>query len=241
LGLYKASLGLSLTLTKDDIMLLVNRAWNKSFARRELTAKAVAMRGWNPLNRGILTHPEVVRTKVEPTDASNATQQEAVVDGSTASTESSFLPQVNITEGFAGTVVDRLVQHRLRNDGRERRSQMLQAGTRIEHEMQNAKRLTSGIMVANGQFCVNKVRDIINKRDMDHHEKEMARARKAWHELKKQVAAIKKIWFEKGDNIKTWNAKECKIFLQYKKVEGDSAMPSKIDDLSVHCELIAHH
>jgi len=106
LGLYKASLGLLLTLTKDDIMLLMNQARNKSFACRELTAKAVAMRGWNPLNHGILTHPEVARTKVEPTDASNAMQQEAVMDGSTASTESSFLPQVNITEGFAGTVVD---------------------------------------------------------------------------------------------------------------------------------------
>jgi len=117
---------------------------------------------------------------------------------------------------------------------------MLQEGTRIEHEMQNAKRLTSGIMVANGQFCVNKVRDIINKRDMDRQEKEMARARKARRELKKQRAAIKKIRLEKGDNIKTWNAKECKIFLQYKKVEGDSAMPSKIDDLRARCELIAH-
>jgi len=61
---------------------------------------------------------------------------------------------------------------------------MLQAGTRIEHEMQNAKRLTSGIMVSNGHFCVNKVCDIINKRDMDCQEKEMARAWKAWRELK---------------------------------------------------------
>jgi len=106
LGLHKALLGLQLTLTKDDIMPLVNRAWNKSFAHRELIAKAVAMRGWNPLNCGILTHPEVIRTKVLLTAASEAMQQEAVANDSTASTESSFLPQVNFTEGFAGTVVD---------------------------------------------------------------------------------------------------------------------------------------
>jgi len=64
---------------------------------------------------------------------------------------------------------------------------MLQAGTRIEHEMQNAKRLTSGIMVSNGHFCVNKVCDVINKRDMDCQEKEMARAQKARRELEKQL------------------------------------------------------
>jgi len=51
---------------------------------------------------------------------------------------------------------------------------------------------------------------------------------------------IKKIWLEKRDNIRTWNVRECKIFLQYKKVEGDSSMPTKIDDLRVHCELISH-
>jgi len=48
-------------LTHDDIMPLVNKAWNASFAGRELVAKAVALQGWNSLNHGILTHPEVVK------------------------------------------------------------------------------------------------------------------------------------------------------------------------------------
>ena len=63
---FKTDHGLKLTITKDDIMLLVNQAWDESFLHRELIAKAVAMRGWNPLNRGILTHPDVVKTRIEP-------------------------------------------------------------------------------------------------------------------------------------------------------------------------------
>jgi len=33
-----------------------------------------------------------------------------------------------------------------------------------------------------------------------------------------------KKWSEKGGNIQTWNAKECKSFLQYKELEGNAAM-----------------
>jgi len=65
LNSYKNTLTLKLTLTMDDIMPLVNKAWNASFAHKELAKQAVAMQGWNPLNRSILMHPEVVKTKVK--------------------------------------------------------------------------------------------------------------------------------------------------------------------------------
>ncbi len=96
-------------------------------------------------------------------------------------------------------------------------------------------------MVANGEYCVNRMHDLITKRDSDCLEKERARACKAQDKLNKQIAAVEKIRSEKGDNIQTWNAKECKCFLQYKKLEGDAAMPTKVDELRAHCQLIAHH
>jgi len=115
-------------------------------------------------------------------------------------------------------------------------------GVQIEQDILNVKRLTSGFLVSNGFFCLNEnVCDKFNQRELECQEKEMARVCKAWVELKKQIAAVKKIWLEKGDNIQTWNAKECKLFLQYRKIEGDVAMPTKINELRAHCALIAHH
>jgi len=46
---------------------------------------------------------------------------------------------------------------------------------------------------------------------------------------------------EKGDNIQTWNSKECQCFLQYKIPEEDAAMPTQIDELRVYYQLIAHY
>jgi len=162
----------------------------------------------------------------------SATHQQEIAN------RNSHLPQVNLTEGFAGTVVDHLVQERLCSNGREQQSEMMCRGNRIELDIQNAKKLTSGVMVANGEYCVSRMHDLITKRDSDHLEKETARAHKAQIiKLKNQIAAVIKIWSEKGDNIQTWNAKECKSSLQYKKLEGYAAMPTKIDEL---CQLITH-
>ena len=76
-------------------------------------------------------------------------------------------------------------------------------------------------------------------RDSQREEKEKAKTHKACLELKKQIAALRKVCLEKGDNIANWNTKDCKLFIQYKKVEGDAAMPTRIDDLRVRCQLIA--
>jgi len=65
LNSYKNALTLKLTLTMDNIMPLVNKAWNASYAYKELAKKVVALQGWYPLNCGILMYPEVVKTKVE--------------------------------------------------------------------------------------------------------------------------------------------------------------------------------
>jgi len=95
----------------------------------------------------------------------------------------------------------------------------MQEGAQIKQEIQDVKRLTSGFLVSNGIYCLNEnVCDKFNQRELEHQEKEIARACKAWVKLKKQIAAVRKIWLEEGDNIQTWNAKKCKLFLQYKKI-----------------------
>ncbi len=42
-------------LKPTDLMPLINKAWNVSFARRNKNLQAIVDRGWNPLNYNILT------------------------------------------------------------------------------------------------------------------------------------------------------------------------------------------
>jgi len=46
---FKGIQTMSLTLSTDDIMPVVNRAWDQSFALKEHVKTAIARRGWNPL------------------------------------------------------------------------------------------------------------------------------------------------------------------------------------------------
>jgi len=60
---YKSRHNLPLTLNATDIIPLTSKCWYASFAIPSLVTKAVADRGWNPLNYALLTHPEIVGTK----------------------------------------------------------------------------------------------------------------------------------------------------------------------------------
>ena len=54
---------------KTKIIPIVNYAWSKSFAKKERKKTAISKRGWNPLNRYLLLHPEIEATK--PINANN--------------------------------------------------------------------------------------------------------------------------------------------------------------------------
>ena len=48
-----------------DIIPMVNYAWSKSFARVDTNKKAIASRGWNPLNYNLLTNKQITPTMTD--------------------------------------------------------------------------------------------------------------------------------------------------------------------------------
>jgi len=52
----------SLSIQPTDIIPLVNKAWDASFARVDSNKKAIAERGWFPYNRALLLHPDIRST-----------------------------------------------------------------------------------------------------------------------------------------------------------------------------------
>ena len=58
----KELVGAEFAIDKQDITYIVGQAWANSFARVENNKKAIAERGWGPLNFNCLLHPEIVST-----------------------------------------------------------------------------------------------------------------------------------------------------------------------------------
>jgi hypothetical protein len=56
----KATLRIAYTAT--DIVPLVNKAWKKSFGDVSMGKSALVKRGWNPMHRCLMIHPEVKAT-----------------------------------------------------------------------------------------------------------------------------------------------------------------------------------
>ena len=56
-------MGLSSDIEKSDILPLINLIWPRSFGRRNTNQQAISDCGWNPLNRRLLTDPEILKTK----------------------------------------------------------------------------------------------------------------------------------------------------------------------------------
>ena len=66
-----------------DIIPICNRAFQKSFAKVDCVQKAIAERGWGPLNYNLLTHPDIMASRrrllpagLEPADDDAVEQRE---------------------------------------------------------------------------------------------------------------------------------------------------------------------
>ena len=117
---WKAQNGYQLSITKTDIMPLLNRAVKKSFLDAEKAKKAIADRGWTPLNYACLTLPEVLVTK--PSESATA-QAAAAATAPLAGATGTIAPpeSLNTTSGYSQQLLDCLVDHHNSNSGRERR------------------------------------------------------------------------------------------------------------------------
>ena len=73
----------NLNIKRSDIMIpIINSAWSKTFANVENNVEAIWDRGWGPLTRNLLQHPEILASKKE------SEEQVAIRTVSTLSTPS---------------------------------------------------------------------------------------------------------------------------------------------------------
>ncbi len=178
--------GEAFAIEKEDITHLVLRAWEDSFARIHTNKNAVADRGWNPLNYNCLLHREIIATHCghAATDGTTIDNNNAVDHQSQSTTSRTsnvsfanlllLAPAVippdllNLSEGLAGTLMDSLMETRVRADARNgvnlEQNRLKRKETALEAIASKNKRYSAGLHVSAGQYSlgpqlVTKIRE----------------------------------------------------------------------------------
>jgi hypothetical protein len=151
-----------------DIIPIVNKAFEVSFARVDKVKHAIAERGWGPLNRVLLLHPDIQASKKreEEKQQEEEEQKEEEEETTTGTTSAATVTTINISEGAGSAFMDKLVASQLKNKGRlaklaeERKRDEERTG--LHNKLQDMTKISSGTLAAKGHFSLDvNVRDAI--------------------------------------------------------------------------------
>ena len=166
---YKEEKCMEGTLLPTDLMPLINKAWSKSFARVDKNKKAIAERGWNPLNFNLLLNPEIRATmtkeEIENEASSNSItlpsslsqsnpspneDPSLTITDSSITTVSTFQPSLNFDTGTSAFCLDAILKQQQLQTARERIKSEKDTGDTMATRLRSAKRVTAGICFNSG-------------------------------------------------------------------------------------------
>ena len=124
-------------------------SWEKSFARLRTNKKAVAERGWGPLNYNCLLNPEIQLTKFGV----------RLLNRISHSNRNSITPdQLDLQEGLSGTLTNQIVEYINREDVRNGKNDSAEPARKRKQTAKAAidthKRMTAGLHFAVGNTCL---------------------------------------------------------------------------------------
>jgi hypothetical protein len=105
---FKTKHSLPVALICLDIIPLVNEAWDKSFGNTKTNKKVIAKQGWNPLNMNLLLLKQI----------------QAI--GNTKNNLDRLPLVLNSANSMSAAVFSRIVQCKLRHNGRQKNQQNLE-------------------------------------------------------------------------------------------------------------------
>ena len=147
----KTKLCLDTKIERHDAVGLVHRAWLKSFAKRESNQRAIAERGWNPLNYNLLDHEELHKTRdnnpVKTANELSAINGIMVADPTT----------LNLSSGVARTMMDKIVDYKIREKALEtaRKGQEEDFIKKRQEIFDKCSKMTAGFAFSTGHLCLS--------------------------------------------------------------------------------------
>ncbi len=143
---------------------------------------------------------------------------------------------------MGATVLDRLISHRVRSDGTKKAAEKRKSeGEDVATNIKETKRLTAGVLTSNGIHSLDHP-DFLNsfrERRKEQQEKREKTAAKKKEQTQKYRTAVKALrerhGHERTHHFVQFSQNDCRDYLQYKKRQGDSAMPSDLVDRKKRC------
>jgi hypothetical protein len=126
-----------------EIVVVVNAAWEKSFARVEQNKKAIAARGWHPLTRNLLDHPEIAETKDNDQENQENAHQE--------SSQDTIASTLNFGTGLANKVMVDILQYIDRDNVRAQIRSNQEQGQQALQNLLQCKKLSAGAVFKSGR------------------------------------------------------------------------------------------
>jgi hypothetical protein len=106
---------------KEDLTYILSQAWVDSFAQVPTNKKAIAEQGWGPLKYNCLLHPEIAATRHRQDTRADRMHTTAAGEPELRDLDEhnhDVQKQLNLTQGFAGLLIDDIVDARIRDGAR---------------------------------------------------------------------------------------------------------------------------
>ena len=213
-----------------DIIPVVRSAWGNSFGRVSYNCKAIAARGWNPLTRNLLDHPEIA-----------ATEEQESTEEIEQSYGSNVAATLNYSNGLVNTCITDIIQHIDLENVREQIRSSQEEGRVAMTTLAESKRLSAGNLFKSGQVLLGpEVLQLQIDRKMAKDNQERLRDEKREGEMRKKRDAYNKAWGEVAHlDITLWTKDQLKSLVSYKKTKADKwRLPTTVPGLREKWELI---
>ena len=233
------------SLRPTDLIPLINIAWNASFARKDINKKAIAARGWNPLNYHLLMDPDLRATMTtterqnepskitlpssmkpkqvnETSNTSNATPN--LYDNETISTQQSSL---NFSTGVSAECLTALVGNQQLMEARERIKREKAHGEDLANRLKAAKRIPAGFVRKEGTNRLGKtVFEVCKekyKRKKWLERKKKQKEKEDYFNLKHKADAL----LSSGKDVTKMSNRDLSTILKSLRRNGDKRLPAK--------------
>jgi hypothetical protein len=203
----------------------------KSFARVDTNTRAIAARGWGPLNYILLDHPELQETK-ERVQPINEIYPKQVRDG----VEIVDLTLLNTEKGAMGMCMEMFLDHKVQENAlgklsaTEKKERRRQAGLA---KKAGGARISAGLVAITDGYAIGP--DCVAWAHCTRLEKErQAKAKQRAGRLERILLKEKVgMVLAKGQTPLEgrWNNTDLNVMIQCYKRDGDKVMPNKKDGL----------
>ena len=165
---FKVRMGMPISITRTDVIPLTNKVFKDYFVHKEFNKRAIGRHVWNPLNRALLCHPEVIKKKldeidVDGTHSTSALTIESDISYLTFSTIAS-IDSLNLKTGIAGDFLTDLLQDAIKNEYVQKNIyHRYVVGKALRTQVDGYKqRMTAGFLLKNGHIVLdNEVLEIV--------------------------------------------------------------------------------